>query len=138
MTETDRTCWTVIKGAAAGRARESQEFARRYGAIVRAYLGARWKETRRRDDVEDAVQEVFLECFRSGGALERLDRDRAGGFRAFFYGVVRNVAWRIEKGKADDRKAREREDADLGAVAGRDTSLSRVFDRAWAKSLTCT
>ena len=45
---------------------------------------------------EDAVQEVFVECFRRGGALEAVGAGRVPGFRAFLYGVIRNVARRFE------------------------------------------
>ncbi|MBK8268830.1 MAG: hypothetical protein IPK83_11220 [Planctomycetes bacterium] len=38
---------------------------------------------RTRGDLDDAVQDVFLECFRPDGALDRLDVHRPGGFRAF-------------------------------------------------------
>ena len=34
---------------------------------------------------------MFLTCFREGGALDRVDPARAGGFRAFLYGIARNV-----------------------------------------------
>ena len=38
----DVTCWTVIRGAAAGRAEDCAEFAQRYEGVIRAYLAARW------------------------------------------------------------------------------------------------
>ena len=42
--------------------------------------------------VQDTVREVFVACFRAGGALKGVDDDRRGGFRAFFLGVLRGVA----------------------------------------------
>src|SRR5262249_29726394 len=77
-------------------------------------------------------QEVFLACLRPGGALDRLDPDRPGGFRPFLYGVVRNVALHVET-----RQARERPpaDVDLDRLPADDPGLSRLFDRAWARAL---
>ena len=39
------TCWTVIRGAVSGDEADREEFVRRYGPVVRAYLGARWRRT---------------------------------------------------------------------------------------------
>src|SRR5947208_4208490 len=92
----ESTCWTVIRAAAGGRAADREELARRYLGVVRAYLGARWRGSALRDDVDDATQEVFVECFRRNGAVEAAAAGRVPGFRAFLYGVARNVARRFE------------------------------------------
>jgi RNA polymerase sigma-70 factor (ECF subfamily) len=134
MSPPESTCWTVIRGAAAGDAAQREHFARRYAPVVRAYLATRWRASPCLQDLDDAVQEVFVECFRQGGALDRLDSERAGGFRPFLYGVVRNVALRTENCR--DRRGRQPADGiDLDQFANSETSLSRVFDRAWAKAL---
>ena len=86
------TRWTVIRGAARGDSTNQAEFARHYGPVIRAYLGARWRQTPLIDEVDDAAQQVFLDCFKEDGALGRADPAREGGFGAFLYGVVRNVA----------------------------------------------
>lgn len=127
------TCWTLIRAAAGGSARDRDEFARRYAPVLRAYLGARWRGSPLLQDLDDAVQDVFVECFRPAGALDRLDPSRGSGFRAFLYGVARNVALRRES-----RRPREHPPAagaPLEAVPDDHTSLSRVFDRAWAKAI---
>ena len=49
-----------------------------------------------RDDLDDVTQEVFVECFRTGGVLEAAGSGRVPRFRAFLYGVIRNVARRVE------------------------------------------
>src|SRR5262249_51380287 len=129
------TCWIAIREAAAGDPAGRERFARRYAPVARAYLEARWKNTTRSHDVDDALQEVFMECFREGGALEKVDPARAGGFRAFLYGITRNIAARIEQ-----RRARKREvpvdtafaDEHPGDEPG---DLATVFDRAWAASI---
>jgi RNA polymerase sigma-70 factor (ECF subfamily) len=127
----ESTCWTLIRGAAAGLAADRDAFARRYAPVVHAYLAARWRRSPLLSDLDDAAQDVFLACFRAGGALGRADPGR-GGFQPFLYGVVRNVALRYEAGRA-----RRREHPPAGAleVAAREEELSRVFDRAWAKEV---
>ena len=57
---------------------------------------ARWRRDPLRQGVADAVQDVFLDCLRPGGALERADPAR-GTFRIYLHGIVRNVALRHER-----------------------------------------
>jgi RNA polymerase sigma-70 factor (ECF subfamily) len=126
----ESTCWTVIRGAAEGRSSDREEFARRYLPVVRAYLGARWRGTPLAQQVEDGVQEVFLDCFKRDGALGRVDPARP--FRAFLFGVARNVALRVEERRARGRERPAESGADFPAD---DPGLSAVFDRAWALTL---
>lgn len=130
----DTTRWSLIRDAADGRADARAEFAQRYESVIRAYLGARWRQTALLDEVDDAAQETFLACFEQDGALVRVDPDRAGGFRAYLYGVVRNVARRAEEKRA---RAERQPDSglDLAEVEAREEPLSAVFDRAWAKAI---
>jgi RNA polymerase sigma-70 factor (ECF subfamily) len=124
----------LIEGAAAGNREDREEFARRYEPAVRAYLGARWNGTDHASDIDDAVQEVFLECFRTGGVLERADPDRPGGFRAFLYAVARNVALRLESRRARQMARQAGPGLDPDQIASRERTLSNVFDHAWARS----
>jgi RNA polymerase sigma-70 factor (ECF subfamily) len=136
MEGANSTCWTVIRAAArADAAPEREEFARRYAAPIRAYLAARWRgRPNLRQEVDDAAQEVFVECFRAGGALAKADEERAGGFRAFLYGVVRHVALRQES--ARPRAAPPPSSAGgLDGLPADEPTLSRAFDRAWAQTL---
>lgn len=126
MPPDDATCWTLIRAAAAGDATARDRFARVYLPVVRAYLLARWRGGGR--EVDDAAQDVFVECFKAGGILARAEADRPGGFRAFLFGAVRNVAARYES----RRRTGQPLPADLPAD---DPTLSRAFDRAWAVSL---
>src|SRR5262249_21656858 len=96
MPTPESTCWTVIRGAAAGNAGDREELARRYLGVVRTYLSARWRGSALRPNLDDAVQEVFVECFRQGGALQAAGAGRVPSFRAYLHGVVRNVARRFE------------------------------------------
>jgi RNA polymerase sigma-70 factor (ECF subfamily) len=130
----ESTCWTQIRAAAAGDAGERDRFVRRYEPAVRAYLAARWRSAPGSPDLDDAVQDVFLACFRPDGVLERADADRPGGFRAFLYGVARTVARKAEERQAR-RKDRAPGDLDFDRVPADDESLAHVFDRAWAKAL---
>lgn len=135
MSSVDETCWTMVQEAAGGDHGARSIFARTYLDVVRAYLGARWRGSPLRDRLDDAVQDVFMDCFRAQGALGRADRDLRVGFRTFLYGVVRNIARRHEErvGKKRDRDGVSGFDAD--AVEAADEPLSRVWDRAWARTI---
>jgi RNA polymerase sigma-70 factor (ECF subfamily) len=128
MPPAESTCWTVIRAAAAGSPTDREELARRYLGVVRAYLAARWRGSGQQPDLEDAIQEVFVECFRQGGALAAAVAGRVPSFRAFLYGVVRNVARRFE--------CRPRHPAGpLPDIAADEVSLSRLFERSWAQAI---
>jgi RNA polymerase sigma factor (sigma-70 family) len=135
MSPLDPTCWTVVRGAARGDPRDRDDFARRYEPVIRSYLAARWRSSDRIRALDDAIQEVFVECFRGGGALDRLEPDRPCGFRAFLYGVVRVVALRAESARARGKEQAPPDGYDPGQVVADDTSLSLAFDRAWARAL---
>ena len=134
MSQTDSTCWTVLRDAAAGDGAARSEFAARYAPLVRAYFAARWRNEGLVQERDDAVQEVFVECLRQGGILQRADPERPGGFRAYFYGLVRNVARRIEQDRVR-RPEHTVESLSSAEPPSDDESLSQVFDRAWARSI---
>jgi RNA polymerase sigma-70 factor (ECF subfamily) len=133
MSTQESTCWTVIAAAVAGCAAQRAAFAQRYELVIRAYLAACWRNKPHMQDLDDAVQDVFVECFKQGGMLARAQRDRPGGFRAFLCGVVRNVARRLEARRGRDRQADGA--VDLDQFAADEESQARMFDRAWARSL---
>jgi RNA polymerase sigma-70 factor (ECF subfamily) len=135
MAEPGSTCWTIIEAAAAGGPAEREEFAHRYGPAIRAYLAARWRNSSRLGDLDDAVQEVFLECLKQGGLLDKAERGRPGGFRAFLYGAARNVARRLETRHLRAREQQLPTDGGLDGLQADEDSLSRAFDRAWARGL---
>jgi RNA polymerase sigma factor (sigma-70 family) len=135
MERHDSTCWTVIRDAVDGDRDARGQFARRYEPVIRAYLKARWRGSDRLQNVDDAAQEVFIECFRTGGVLDRVDPGRPGGFRAFLYGVIRVVALRIEAAPARAKDRAPAADFDLEQVADDETRVSVAFDRAWARAL---
>jgi RNA polymerase sigma-70 factor (ECF subfamily) len=126
MTAPDATCWTLIRDAAGGDPTARERFARAYLPVVRAYLAARWRAASH--SVEDAAQDVFVECFRAGGLLEKADAERPGGFRAFLLGAVRNVARRHE---TRARPANPLPDV----LPADDTGPAEAFDKAWARAL---
>ena len=127
MSISEATCWTVIRGAAAGEGEQRAEFARRYEGVIRAYLGARWRGSGLTGELEDAVQDVFVDCFK--GALNRADPDRP--FQAFLYGITKNVARRIEH---DRKRAGLRLESSF-ELPSAERTLSEVFDEAWARAL---
>lgn len=128
MSPPDATCWTLIRDAAGGDPAARERFARLYLPVVRAYLGARWRDQPQPPDVDDAAQDLFVECFRAGGLLEKADADRPGGFRAFLLGAARNVARRYET------RRRPVDPLPIGLRAD-DTGPELAFDRAWARTM---
>ena len=57
--------------------------------------------------IDDAAQEVYLECFRRGGAFAHFAPERARhGVTGFLRGVVRNVAHRFERQWSRERAHR--------------------------------
>ncbi|MCB9883519.1 MAG: sigma-70 family RNA polymerase sigma factor [Planctomycetes bacterium] len=135
MTGTDTTSWRVIHGAAGGDALARDEFARRYAGPMGAYFTARWRKTPILDAVDDAVQEAFLECFRTAGALQKAQAGRDGGFRAYFYGVLLNVARRFEQQRVRDGRLTLQEVTVLDNLAATGDTASVVFDREWARMI---
>ena len=128
----ESTCWTLIRGAAAGNPADRAGFAERYAGVIRAYLAARWRNGPHARHTDDVVQDVFLACFAPDGVLVRADPRHKGGFRSYLYGVVRNLARRVEAGQGYGREQLGAEPDDLPAD---DPSLARAFDRAWALAL---
>src|SRR4051812_46535185 len=123
MPTPESTCWTVIRAAAAGSPADREQLARRYLGVVRAYLAARWRRSALLGELGDAVQETFVECFRRGGALEAAGAGLVPSFRAFLYGVTRNVARRFEARPA-------RPDPLPDGIDANEDGQSRLFDRA--------
>lgn len=131
----ETTCWTMIAAAADGGPRERELFAQRYQPVIAAYLAARWRgRPLLLQHLDDAVQDIFVECYRRDGALSRVSREAPGGFRAFLFGVVRNVALRWEA-RLSAGARREAADGQLDAREHPGDPLSQVFDRAWAQSI---
>jgi DNA-directed RNA polymerase specialized sigma24 family protein len=128
MPHTDSTCWTVIRAAAAGSEPDREELARRYIGVVRAYLVARWRGTGCAADVEDAVQEVLIECFRQGGVVDAAATGRVNSFRGFLFGVVRNVAKRFESRPACLQLP-------LSEIESDEQCQSQLFERTWARNI---
>src|SRR5262245_35192487 len=128
MPAPESTGWTVTRAAAAGSPAGREELARRYLGVVRAYLSARWAGSALREDLDDATQEVFVECFRQGGAVEAAGAGRVPSFRAFLYGVVRNVARRFESRPV-------RAAGPVPEIAADAVGHSRRFDRTWAQAI---
>jgi len=130
--DAESTCWTLIRAAAGGSAKDRETFALLYEPVVRAYLGARWQQSPLLREIDDVVQDVFVECFKQGGALDRVEyRTRVGAFHAFLHGVVRNVAGRVEEKRELRRERQEQTGFEVRDFAADEEPLSRAFDRAW-------
>lgn len=127
MTVTDATCWTLIGAAAGGDAVARGDFARRYQPVARSYFTTRWHASPLRVAIDDAAQDVFVECFKPNGVLGKANESPEDGFRPFFHGVLRNVARRYEEKHRPGVPLPDEAPAD-------DTTLGRAFDKAWAVS----
>lgn len=129
--------WPIIENAVAGGDRARRDFTKRYLPVIRAYLGARWRGGALSHEIDDAVQDVFVECFRDAGALQsmKLKREDGQDFRGFLLGVVRNVARRVEARHNARRELQMPSSVHLSQIAGDEASLSHVFDQAWAQNI---
>lgn len=123
------TSWTLIDAARDGDREARERFATLYAPALRAYFGARWSRTSLANEIDDAMQEVLIDCLRERGALERIDPERL--FRPFLLGVARVVAMRFERrgGSKDATPLTEEEHE------ARETRLSIAFDRAFAEQV---
>lgn len=123
----------MVRAASQGDESARSVFVRSYEAPIRAYLSYRWRGQKSVEAVDDAVQDVFLECIKPGGVLHRADPS-GGEFRGLLYAVARNVARRYEEragrggGAGGDTIGMDRVEAD-------EATMSRVFDRSWAQSI---
>ena len=133
MSDAQTTSWHLIAAAAGGDDTARAEFARRYGDDVRGLLRQRWKSGLLLQHIDDACQEVFVECLKPGGVLVRADPAVAAGFRGLLGAVVRNVALRVERRLAQwHRRAAAPLPTD---PPGSHTSLAHALDRNWALGL---
>lgn len=124
--------WLEAQAAAAGDEQARNSFWNRHVRAVRMWLWFRWSHRSLRSFVEDAAQEVFLECFRPGGALAHMDARKAQhGVVAFLRGIVRNVAHRIERTQARDFEHRRRLAVAAATPAPADAGAAEQIDRAW-------
>lgn len=132
--DSQETCWTVLRAAAAGDHHASSLFAHNYSALIRTYYARRWAGRGLGSSIDDAVQDVFVECIKPGGVLHRADPGR-GDFRGLLYGVTCNVARRYEEREAQRLGRCAGESVHLDDQPDRALTLSRMFDRVWARSL---
>ena len=124
----------MLRAASSGNAEARSVFSQSYRATIRGYLEVRWRGRVLSADIDDATQEVFVECLKPGGVLERADAAR-GDFRGLLFGVVRNVARRFEERAAERGRIWPEDSAWLQQVADDEAGQATEFDRSWAKEL---
>lgn len=134
MPDVDSTAWEMVEGAARGDSDQREAFAARYASTIAGWLKARWRRSTLLASVDDVIQDVFLECFRRGGALARVDRAGYGRFRPFLKGVIRNVALRHES-RARMLSSRQADGKLLDEQVAADRSLSTLIDRELALAI---
>lgn len=130
----ESTCWDLIRKAAEGDMVARSRFAMSYLPLVHASLSARWRGRALRSEVDEAVQEVFLECFKEGGVIVKTSRDPPESFRAFLKTVISNVARRREVLEQDGRR-RTPISAPLEELESRSASPGDALDGRWAAAL---
>lgn len=128
------TCWTVLRAASRGDAEARSRFSRSYAAAIRSYLDARWHGRLLAGEIDDATQEVFVECLKPGGVLDHADF-RRGDFRGLLFGVVRNVARRFEERAQKRGNLISRESDAYEHLTADDPGQATLFDRSWARAL---
>ena len=131
----DSTSWSEVRAAAAGDDSARAAFASRYAAFVRDALTRRWRGSWRAGLVDDAVQEVFVECFKPEGVLFKAAPEEGPGFRVYLAAVVRNVARRLEDRASRDWARRASVTGGLESIDGAAGTNSIALDREWARSL---
>lgn len=132
MNDNLSTCWTLIRGAAHGDSVSTEELVRRYSMVIRGYLQNRWQTTPIAQHLEDACQETFFELFRDQGALQKVDTSGNRPFRSFLFGVVSNVARRIEQKYA---RSKTYANTEIDVQQPDAESASHLFDRLWAQAI---
>lgn len=90
------TSWQLVGLAGANGDDARREFALRYECFARRVLAKRWRGTSFAMFFDDAVQEVFVECFKSHGVIEKADPTRNSSFRSLLFQVIIHVASRFE------------------------------------------
>ena len=128
------TCWTVVRSASRGDAEACTSFSRSYAATIRGFLDARWGGGSLAREVEDAVQDVFVECWKPGGVLDKADPAN-GDFRGLLFTVTRNVARRFEERAMARPNLQPEQTAWLQRLDSDEAGQTTLFDRAWALSL---
>jgi DNA-directed RNA polymerase specialized sigma24 family protein len=128
------TCWTILRAASTGETAARSTFARSYEPTIRGFLETRWRGRVLATETSDATQEVFVECLKPGGVLERADASH-GDFRALLGAVTRNVARRFEERAIERGRVRPEDSAWLQQVASDENGQATVFDRSWAHAL---
>lgn len=124
----------MIGRAAEGDAAAREIFATTYLPVLRGFLEGRWRNTPWYEQVDDALQEVFVELLRDDGALTKA-RAARGELGGFLFGVTRNVALRIEERAAKRRLRNQEVGSAIELIQSRETTLSVMFDRGWAQTL---
>jgi len=128
--EAKTTSWELLEAAANGNIERRSEFADLYGGMIREFLECLWRGSPLHAHMDDAVQDVFLECFKPNGALQRADRSHPRGFRVYLRGVIRNVARRYAKQAGRAQAALPPE-----APPQQQTTGSKILDREWARAI---
>jgi hypothetical protein len=124
----------VLRAASNGDAEARSKSSRSYAVVIRSYLEARWHGRLLASELDDATQEMFIECLKPGGVLDQADAS-GGDFRGLLYGVVRNVARRFEERALQRGKRIPKDSDEYEQLPADDPGQATLFDRSWARAL---
>ncbi|MDF1836778.1 MAG: sigma-70 family RNA polymerase sigma factor [Planctomycetota bacterium] len=130
----NETCWTMVRSASAGDPQARSIFSRTYATTIQGFLSARWLGRSLAGETDDATQEVFMECFKPGGVLDRADPMR-GDFRGLLFGVTRNVARRFEERALRQAPQNLENSQWQQQLASDEPGQATLFDQSWARAL---
>lgn len=99
--------------------------------MVRIELAAQLRRAVDDPDVEDAVQEVLLECLKAGGALERASEAKCTRFRAYLGGITRNVGLRHLRVRKNQPSALE----ETEFVSDSSPDVEANLNAAWSQAV---
>ncbi len=117
----------LILSAAQGDPESRVLMVSEFEPILSRFFRARWQHTPGlRQDVQEAVQELFVELFRDQGPLQNFDPQRPEGFIPFLLGVARNVGRRIETQRS--RRCRFVRPDSWDRVPGRELECAAELD----------
>jgi RNA polymerase sigma-70 factor (ECF subfamily) len=135
MPDFESTAWDVIDAAAAGDQSARASFVEHYRPGIRKLLQARWINAADRENLDDAVQDVLVECLKTGGVLDKAEQRPTTDFRSFLKTVVRHVAGRYEYRRNRTRALHSDRTLNEGEHAAQPSTASRKLDRDWAREL---
>ena len=120
------TSWALVGLAGTSHCAARAEFASRYDKFVRRVLAKRWLGSPYRIYFDDAIQEVFVECFKSGGVIAKANPEQGASFRTLLFRVTTHVAARFERNHFRDSQTVSVDDANLESLHDDESAFAQI------------